>query len=186
MARQYLQDGGVLEAAITDPLAANTATAATLIVSNSLRYFLIPAYDARPGKVYVLEAGGLITTSASASTLTITPAIETTSTTTVTHALGASIAQTCPVSSLSGPWYMRFVLTCLTTGDPGGTNSTIKGTGFFQSGGVAATANSGMDITFGGTSGSFDHSVNNCINIAKTLSVAGSWTTQWCLFNAQN
>jgi len=183
MARQYLQDGGLLcEPAITDPLAANTATTAVGLY-HSLRYALIPAYDPRPGKVYVLEAGGLITTAATGA-LTISPSISTTNAAGTT--LGASIAQTAPVSSLSGPWYLRSVWTVLTTGDPGGTNSTIKGTGFFQSGGVAATANSGLDVTFGGTSASFDHSVNQSIWISKTLSVAGSWTTQWVLLYAMN
>jgi hypothetical protein len=184
MARQYLADGGYLEPAITDPLAANAATAITNIVSNSLRYFLIPAYDARPGKVYILKAGGLITT-ASTGALTISPFLSTTSGTTGT-ALGASIAQNCPVSSLSGPWYLEAVWTVLTTGDPGGNNSTIKGTGIFQSGGVAATANSSLSVLFGGTSCAFDHSANQTFNICKTLSVAGSWTTQWALLFAMN
>lgn len=182
MARQYLQDGGFLEGAISDPLAANAATTAVGIY-NSLRYAVIPGYDARPGKIYVLEAGGLITTAATGA-LTISPSISTTNAAGTT--LGASIAQTVPVSSLSGPWYLRMVLTVLTTGDPGGANSTIKGTGFFQSGGVAATANSGLDLTFGGTSASFDHSVNQSIWISKTLSVAGSWTTQWVFLSAMN
>src|SRR5215831_1365714 len=175
MARQYLEDAGIPEASTSSPLAANTATTITNIVSNSLRYFLIPAYDSRPGKIYIFEAGGLITTSASASTLTISPFISTTSGTTGTT-LGASIAQTCPVSSLSGPWYMRLILICQSTGDPGGSNATIIGTGFFQSGGVAATANSGMDITIGGTSAVYDHHVAENINLCKTLSVAGRWT----------
>jgi hypothetical protein len=184
MARQYLQDGGLLcEPAITDPLAANAATVITNIVSNSLRYFAIPAYDARPGKVYILKAGGLITTAATGA-LTISPHIATTSTTGTN--LGASIAQTVPASSLSGPWYLESVWTVLTTGDPGGTNSTIKGSGVFQSGGVAATANTSLSVLFGGTSASFDHSLTQCINIAKTLSVAGSWTTQWAFLYSIN
>lgn len=178
MARQYLGDGGVADPAITDPLAANAATTETLIVSNSLRYFVIPAYDAKPGKMYVIEAGGLITTAAT-GTLTINARVHTASSSTLGNTLGGSIAQTVPATSLSGPWYMRLVLVVLTTGDPGGTNSTMKGTGFFQSGGVAATSNSGLDLTIGGTSGAFDHSVANTINLTKTLSVAGSWTTQW-------
>ena len=183
MARQYLQDGGLLcEPAITDPLAANAATTAVGIY-NSLRYALIPAYDPRPGKVYVLEAGGLITTAATGA-LTISPSISTTNAAGTT--LGASIAQTEPVSSLSGPWYMRSVWTVLTTGDPGGANSTIKGTGFFIGGGVAATANSNNTVLFGGTSATFDHSVNQSIWISKTLSVAGSWTTQWVVLYAMN
>jgi hypothetical protein len=183
MARSYLQDGGLLcEPAITDPLAANAATTAVGMY-NSLRYAVIPAYDSRPGKIYVLEAGGLITTAATGA-LTISPSISTTNAAGTT--LGASIAQTVPVSSLSGPWIMRFVLTCLTTGDPGGANSTIKGTGFFQAGGVAATANSGLDVTFGGTSASYDHALNQSIWISKTLSVAGSFTTQWVLLYCMN
>src|SRR6266496_245579 len=108
MAQQKLQDGGFLDPAITDPLAANAATTITNIVSNSLRYFVIPGYDARPGKVYALEAGGLITTGATGA-LTISPHIATTSTTGTN--LGTSIAQTVPATSLSGPWFLRFVLT---------------------------------------------------------------------------
>lgn len=184
MARQYLADTGIPEPAITDPLAANAATTEVLIVSNSLRYYLIPAYDARPGKVYIFEAGGLITTGAS-GTLILNARIHTASSSTLGNTLGASITQTTPVSSLSGPWYLRLVLTVLTIADPGGS-STIKGTGFFQSGGVAATANSGLDLTIGGTSANFDYSVNNTINITKTLSVAGSWTTQWAFMSVPN
>src|SRR6266487_2435155 len=183
MARQYLQGGGLLcEPAITDPLAANAATTA-VGMWNSLRYCMIPAYDPRPGKVYVVEAGGLITT-ASTGTLTISPSISTTNAAGTT--LGASIAQTAPVSSLSGPWWLRSVWTVLTTGAPGGTNSTIKGTGLFMSGGVAATANSDLTVLFGGTSAAFDHSVNQSIWISKTLSVAGSFTTQYVLLYAMN
>jgi hypothetical protein len=182
MARQYLQDGGPLEPAITDPKAASAVTTAEG-AWNSLQYTLIPAYDPRPGKVYVVEAGGLITTAATGA-LTLAPSISTTNAAGTT--LGSSIAQTVPASSLSGPWYMRLVLVVLTTGAPGGSNSTIKGTGFFQSGGVAATGNSGLDLTFGGTSAAFDHSVNQSIFFNKTLSVAGSWTTQWCYLTAMN
>lgn len=183
MARQYLQDGGLLcEPAITDPLAADTGTGA-VGMWNSLQYCLIPAYDPRPGKVYVVEAGGLITT-ASTGALTISPSISTTNAAGTT--LGASIAQNNPVTSLSGPWHLRMVLTVLTTGAPGGNNATIKGTGSFISGGVAATANSGLQVVFGGTSAAFDHSVNQSIWMSKTLSVAGSWTTQYVLLYAMN
>lgn len=182
MARQYLQDGGFLEPAITDPKAASAVTTAEG-AWNSLQYAVIPAYDSRPGKVYVLEAGGLITTAATGA-LTLAPSISTTNAASTT--LGTSIAQTVPASSLSGPWFLKLVLVCLTTGAPGGTNSTIKGTGFFNSGGVAATANSGLNVAFGGTSAAYDHSVNQSIFMNKTLSVAGSWTTQWVTFAPMN
>ena len=173
---------GVLEPAIADPLAANTATTA-VGMWNSLQYAIIPAYDSRPGKVYVLEAGGLITTAATGA-LTISPTISTSNAAGTT--LGASIAQTVPASSLSGPWYLKMMLTCRSTGAPGGANSTMLGHGFFISGGVAATANSGLQVTFGGTAATYDHSVLQSIWISKTLSVAGSWTTQFVDLTAMN
>jgi hypothetical protein len=182
MARQYLQDGGLLEPAIADPLAANTATTAVGLY-NSLQYALIPAYDSRPGKKYIVEAGGLITTAATGA-LTISPTISTTNAAGTT--LGASIAQTVPASSLSGPWYLRMILICRSTGAPGGANSSMLGHGFFISGGVAATANSGLQLNFGGTLATYDHSVSQSIWISKTLSVAGSWTTQYVDLSAEN
>jgi threonine dehydrogenase-like Zn-dependent dehydrogenase len=182
MARQYLQDGGFLEPAISDPLAANTATTAVGLY-NSMQYALIPAYDTRPGKRYKLIAAGIITTGGSGA-LTISPSISTSNAAGTT--LGASIAQTTPVSSLSGPWWLVFDLVCTATGAPGGANSTIKGWGAFHSGGVAATANSGLTVTFGATAATYDHSVNQSIWISKTLSVAGSWTTQFVDFEAIN
>lgn len=182
MARQYLQDGGFLEPATSDPLAANVATTA-VGMWNSLRYTLIPAYDSRMGKKYILEAGGLITTAAT-GTLTISPTISTTNAAGTT--LGASIAQTVPASSLSGPWYLRMILICRGTGDPGGANSSMLGHGFFISGGVAATANSGLQLAFGGTLATYDHSLTQSIWISKTLSVAGSWTTQYADLSAEN
>lgn len=175
MARQYLAGNGLLEPAITDPLAANTATTAVGMY-NSLQYALIPAYESRPGKRWKLTAAGLITT-ASTGALTISPSISTSNAAGTT--LGASIAQTVPASSLSGPWWLELDLVCTATGAPGGANSTIKGWGVFISGGVAATANSGLQVTFGGTAATYDHSVNQSIWISKTLSVAGSWTTQF-------
>ncbi len=151
---------------------------------HGLRYALIPAYDCRPGKSYMLDMAGLITTAATGA-LTISPFIGTSGTTGGTT-LGASIAQTVPVSSLSGPFFLKMIATCRTTGDPGGANSTMMAHGFFISGGVAATANSGLQLTFGGTSATFDHSVNNCFRFDKTLSVAGSMTVQFVDLTAMN
>jgi hypothetical protein len=182
VARQYLQDDGFLEPAISDPLAANTATTAVGMY-NSLQYALIPAYDTRPGKAYMLHAAGSITTAATGA-LTISPTISTSNAAGTT--LGASIAQTVPVSSLAGPWYMQMTMVCTATGAPGGANSTMRAWGFFISGGVAATANSGLQVTFGGTNAAYDHSVNQSIWISKTLSVAGSWTTQFVDLSSMN
>lgn len=182
MARQYLQDDGFLEPAISDPLAANTATTAVGLY-NSLQYALIPAYDSRPGKVYQLEAGGLITTAAT-GTLTLSPSISTSNAAGTT--LGASFAQTVPASLPSGPWFLKMKLVCRATGAPGGANSTMIGWGWFITGGIAATASTGLQLTFGGTAATYDHSVNQTIWISKTLSVAGSWTTQYVDLSMSN
>jgi hypothetical protein len=78
------------------------------------------------------------------------------------------------------------ILACRTTGAPGGTNATMLGHGFFMGGGLAATASTGLHLTFGGTAAAYDHSVTQSIWISKTLSVAGSWTTQFVDFAAMN
>jgi hypothetical protein len=182
MARQYLQDDGFLEPAISDPLAANTSTSAVGMY-NSLQYALIPAYDCRPGKVYQMEAAGIITCAATGA-LTISPTISTTNAAGTT--LGASIAQTVPASAPSQPWFLKMKLVCTATGAPGGSNSTMKAWGWFMGGGLAGTASTGLHLTFGGTAAVFDHSVNQSIWISKTLSVAGSWTTQYADLSAMN
>lgn len=139
------------------------------------------ANDAKAGKIYVVEANGLITTGATGA-LTIAPGLGTSSPGTT---LGSSIAQTVPVSSLSGPWFLRATFTVRTIG-AAGANSTIIGTGKFESGGVAATANSGLSVVFGGTSCAFDATVNNFFTFQKTLSVAGSFTTLSCYVYSMN
>lgn len=186
MARQYLQEGPYVDTGLSaGAMGMLNADTATTAVSMWDAKSLTPifAYDPKPGKIYVVEAGGLITTGAS-GTLTISPSISTTSSAGTT--LGASIAQTTPVSSLSGPWYMRLCLVVRATGTSGGSNATIIGTGFFQSGGVAATANSGLDLTIGGTAATFDQTVNQFIVVQKTLSVAGSFSTTYAAIYAQN
>jgi hypothetical protein len=181
VARQYLQDGPYVDPPVTSPLAADVATTAVSMWLGT-DFTAVPAYDAKAGKIYVVEAGGLITTGATGA-LTIAPGFGTTSPGTT---LGSSIAQTVPVSSLSGPWYLRSTWVVRTIGAGGAANSTIIGEGIFQSGGVAATANSGLDVTFGGTSCAFDAAARNFFTFQKTLSVAGSFTTHWAAIYTMN
>ena len=88
------------------------------------------------------------------------------------------------VSLTNVPWYLSFDLVFRTIGS--GANSTCIGTGFFQSGGAAATAGSGIDMTFGGTSATVDATVNSGITISKTLSVAGSMSTLFAYVFSRN
>lgn len=177
MARQTLQEGPYLDPPITSPLGA-TATTTVELMWNPLQFTKFYGDEARRSRVYVVEAGGLITTAATGS-LIIAPSITTTNAAGTT--LGTSITQTVPVSSLSGPWYLRSAWVVTAIGAPGGNNASMIGEGIFVSGGVAATANSGLQLAFGGTAAVFDQSVSNAICFTKTLSVAGSFTTHWCL-----
>ncbi len=181
MARQYLQDGPFIDPPVADALAANVTTTAVDMWSGTI-FSPLFANDAKAGKIYAVEAGGLITTAATGA-LTIAPGLGTSSPGTT---LGSSIAQTVPVSSLSGPWSLTSRWLVRTISATAGANSTMIGSGVFISGGVAATANSGLQVTFGGTSCLFDPRVNNFFTFQKTLSVAGSFTTQWVYIYALN
>lgn len=180
MARQFLQDGPYIDPPVTSPLAADATTTAIAMWSGA-QFTPLFANDAKAGKIYAIEAGGLITTAATGA-LTVAPGLGTSAPGTT---LGTSIAQTVPVTSLSGPWFLSSRWVVRTIG-AAGANSTIIGTGIFQSGGVAATANSGLDLTFGGTSCAFDATVNNFFTFTKTLSVAGAFTTLYCYVYALN
>lgn len=179
MARQYLQDGPFIDPPVSAPLSANTATTATDMWTG-VTFTPIFANDPKAGKVYVVEAGGICTTAGS-GTLTITPFYGTNA----GVAMGASGAQTVPVSRTGIAWSLRFVVVFRTVG-AAGTNSTCIGNGALHLGGTLATAGSSTTIPFGGTSAAVDATLNKDITIQKTLSVAGSWTTDWafiCSFN---
>lgn len=180
MSRQYFQD------VIIDPPTANlSAVTATVETGlwNVAQFSPIHAFDAYKGvgKIYKLSAGGIYSTSTS-GTLTITPRI---GTTTSGITLGASVAQTVPVSLTNEAWRMEFDLVIRTLGAPG-ANSTAIGTGCFWGGGAAATAASSCVVPFGGTSATADFSVETGIFIGWTLSVAGSCTPQYVYIQSLN
>jgi hypothetical protein len=134
----------------------------------------------KAGKIFIVEAGGIMTTGAS-GTLILNPQYGALGGTT----LGTSVTQTVVPSLTNVAWYLRFVLVFRTIG-AAGANSTCMGTGFFQAAGAAATAASSIDLTFGGTSASVDATINSAITISKTLSVAGSMTVQYAFIRSPN
>jgi hypothetical protein len=181
MARQMLQDGPYID----PPIASGTALVATSAepLWSSLAFSPIYANDPKAGKIYEVVAGGIITTAAS-GTLILTPGIGTTSPGTT---LGASGAQTVPVSLTNVPWHLRFSLVFRVIDPLASTASTCIGTGVFWMGGTLATAGSGMSVAFGGTAATaVNVTVNNYLTIQKTLSVAGSVTTQYAYISSVN
>lgn len=166
------------------PIANLTAVVATVetILWNVSRYTPIAANEAKAGKIWRIYAGGLITTGAS-GTLTITPRVGLTVAAGIT--LGASGAQTVPVSLTNVAWELSLTMICRTIGDPG-VNSTFLATGMFSMPGTLATAGSGCNVNFGGTVATADASIATGICIGWTLSVAGSCTPQYAFINPLN
>ena len=183
MSRGYFEDMPYGDPPIAN-LTAVTATTETILWNQ--QFSSVPANDARAGKVYRLTAGGILSTAAS-GTLIITPRW---GSTTGGTTLGASVTQTVPINLTAVPWFMTAICTVRTVGAPG-ANSTVMLNGLFQSAGTAATAGSGFDVVFGGTSGTVDLSTTGTattggIVIGWTLSVAGSCTPQQVVWQSLN
>ena len=172
-----------MDCLVEPPIANLTAVTATVETGlwNVANFSPIAANDCRPGKIYRLTAGGIVSTGAS-GTLIITPRFGT-STGGVT--LGASVTQTVPINLSNVAWLLDFILVCRTVGAPG-PNSTVMGTGRFTAAGTAATAGSAFCLSFGGTSGTVDVSVATGIFIGWTLSVAGTCTPQFAFIQSLN
>jgi hypothetical protein len=146
------------------------------------QYTPIPASDARVGKTYKLHLGGIYSTGAS-GTLTLTPRY---GTTTGGVTFGASVAQTVPVSLSGVPWYLEAFLTFRTVNNGTATSSTAMLSGCFWGAGVAGTAASSCVVPFGGTSATVDTTTTQGLWIGWTLSVAGSVTTETCVWQSLN
>lgn len=178
MSRQYFQD------LLADPPIANqaavTATSET-ILWNVSNYTPIAANDAKPGKIYKVTAGGIMSFAAT-GTLILTPRW---GLTTGGVTMGASVvALTTPGATTAHPWWLEFVAVVRTIGDPG-ANSTVMGTGFFCTG-IPSAGSLPATQTFGGTSATVDVSVATGITIGWTLSVAGTVTPQFAFIQALN
>jgi hypothetical protein len=165
---------------IVNPSSAITSTSETAMWLSSM-YSPINIGDPRPGKAYKVSAGGIYTTNTS-GTLTITPRI---GLTTSGVTLGASGAQTVPVSVTGAPWYLEFTMVIRTIGIAASTATAI-GNGFFVGQGTVATAGTALSLAFGGTSATFDATSAQGITIGWTLSVAGSCTPEWVVMQSLN
>ena len=178
MSRQYFMDVNA-EA----PIANQTAVTATVETSLWVvpQFTPINAYELRPGKIYRLCAGGIMSFAAT-GTLIITPRF---GTTTGGVTMGANVnAQTTPGTTTANAWYMQFDMVCRTIG-PSGSNSSVIGTGFFTTG-ATGTAGTSVSFAFGGTSAAVDYTTAAGLFIGWTLSVAGTVTPQFIHWQSLN
>ena len=149
---------------------------------NAAQFTPIFAGDPRPGKLYRVEAGGLLTMNTSAATITITPRVGTT--VAGGTSLGAGPAQATNSAFASMPWFLHFVVVFYSVGAPG-SNSGMVGQGHFQTNMTTAAANGNMSMAFGGTVATADVSINQGINFGVALST-GTMTTHWAIIQSFN
>jgi len=166
------------------PIINQTAVTATTetILWNVSQYTPIAANDARPGKIWEVTAGGIMSF-ASTGTLTITPRFG------LTVAAGISmgpnvVAVTTPGATTAHPWTLKFTCVCRSVGLPG-VNSTVTGTGYFITG-TPGAAGAAVAVSFGGTVANVDVSIPTGICIGWTLSVAGTITPMYAFIEALN
>jgi hypothetical protein len=175
MSRQYFMDMPVDPPTLNPNASALVSTSEEALWPSPI-WSPIPIGDCRPGKAYKVSAGGILTTSASASTLILTPRIGISVGAGIT--MGANAAVTVTASLTGVPWYLEYVTVIRTVGVGGAANSTAIGNGVFSGGGVI--------FPFGGTSATFEADIAMGIVIGKTLSVAGSVTPEWVTFQSLN
>ncbi len=172
-ARQLFNDGPYID----PPIANLTTLTATTIEDlwTSTIYTPIFANDPKAAKIYCVRAGGTI--SLTGGTAIITPQLNTSST-----ALGASLTVGTVTATIAA-WYLVFDLVIRTVGTAG----TCIGTGFMaMNGGVGSgTANPNL-IAFGGTSAAINTTVNDAIQIRKTLSTTNSVIPEFAYIFSRN
>jgi hypothetical protein len=180
MAIQTFQEGPTLD----PPVARNpgvTGAVGSALVSTSAealwigaQFTPILANQATARKIFTVKAGGILSTGAS-GTLILIPQYGVLGGTT----LGTSQTVTMPINMTNVPWWLEFNLVFRTIGT--GVNSTCIGNGVFVTCPFTSAPAVGIScvIPFGGTVATVDATVNSAITISKTLSVAGSFSTDY-------
>src|SRR5258708_4594246 len=109
MSRQYFMD--VIQepiAGVSDLLTYSTVTTEGLLWPVAINT-PIPANDPRPGKIYKVTAGGIISLPAATGSITLTPRFGTTVT---SSSMGASGAQFSSGATTNRPWFMELTVLC--------------------------------------------------------------------------
>lgn len=180
MGRQLFQDGPFMDPQVASGSALVATTAEALWIAAT--FTPIFANEPKAGKIFTVKAGGILSTGAS-GTLILVPQYGVLGGTT----LGTSQTVTVPINMANVPWRLEFDLVFRTIG-AAGANSSCIGTGTFVTCPFTSAPAAGIScvIPFGGTSASVDATINSGITFSKTLSVAGSFTTQYAYIFQRN
>lgn len=141
----------------------------------------IPAMTLRPGQAFVVECGGVFSTSGAPTTIW-TGRIGQSATATSNTTLGPSVTTGAPSGVTNAPWMARFVCGVRIPGVAAST-AVMTGNGFVVLGAAAATV--GQVAGFGGTIAStLDATANQGVGISMTWgtsSASNTITTQWMI-----
>jgi hypothetical protein len=166
--------------------ALNTFTAEANLFTPNL-WTLIPAFDMRAGKIYMLRAGG-ICQSATAINWTFTPRIGTSATPASNATLGGSaVVPSGGIIPASSPWYAEFTMVVRSLG-VAAAGATVTGNGFVVWPTTALLAS--QTISMGGTvATTVDHTINQGLVLSATCgtsSATNSIQCQWVQLQPQN
>lgn len=180
MGRQLFQDGPYIDPQVANGTALVSTSAEALWIGAT--YTPIFANDPKAGKIYTIKAGGILSTAGS-GTLILIPQYGVLGGTT----MGTSQTVTVPINMTNVAWRLEMDIVFRVIG-AAGANSTCIGTGTFTTAPFTSAPAAGLScvIPFGGTSASVDATINSGITISKTLSVAGSITTQYAYIFSRN
>ena len=185
MARQGFSSSDVVDF----PPASFTAVANTVTETNLWTVGLwstIPAFDLRAGKMYVVRAGGILSTTVT-PTVVWTARYGTSATSTSNISIGASTAVATGSGLVNVPWHAEFVLGCRQVG-VAAAGATVTGNGFAVLGNVAAAA--AQVATFGSTiPTTVDQTIQGgiCITLTwGTASASNTATCQWANLQSLN
>ena len=183
MSRQYFMDV-IYEPTLADILTYSTVTTEALLWPVAINT-PIPANDARPGKMYKVTAGGIMTLPANTGTITLTPRM---GLAVGSSSMGASGALTSPGANTNRPWYLDLYVLCRAVAAAGGANSTFIGWGALHATGLLATGNAPFVLPFGGTSvATVDAGIATGIGVSIIWgTTAGSITTQFACIQSLN
>jgi len=187
MTRQYFAD--VTNEPVTSSFTAvNSHTTVALIfpISGNKMWTRIPANDMRAGKVYRVDAGGVMGATGT-PTVAYTPFVGPAATT-ADSSLGISTTFTMGAPTAVA-WYYTFTLLVRSVGNAAST-AAVVGTGVMTLGQVAA-ASIGPAITVGGltTVTTLDSSVDQFLSLGATWSASSAsntHTTQWVVMRSLN
>lgn len=183
MSRQYVMDV-IQEPVLADILTYSTVTTEALLWPVALNS-PINANDARPGKLYKVTAGGIITLPANTGSVTLTPRVGLAAN---SSSMGASGAMVSPGATTNRPWLLELNVLCRAVAAAGGANSTFIGWGYFQTQGLLTSGAAPFIVMMGGTAvATVDVGIATGIGVSIIWgTTAGSITTQSVIMQSMN